>query len=185
MPEASLLYRVARKVWVTKDEPGGRVQAGEVPTDEQAESLMVASACSLDETCLVHGAPQVAAAKTADTHTDLPSKPNGSRLTQAANASGASPASGHAVVRAELRLTTSEQFVASASCPCGERDRCPAKRRAPEPRTSPAGGSVPTSCATGRRRHNADRHVQGVHVRVNAPDDGVEPAFPDAASCRA
>lgn len=36
-----------------------------MPTDEQAESLMVASARSLDETCLVHGAPQVAAAKTA------------------------------------------------------------------------------------------------------------------------
>jgi hypothetical protein len=57
-----LLDRVARELRVPQDQPGGRVQSREVPTDEHAEGLVIAPACPLDETGLVHTAPQVAAA---------------------------------------------------------------------------------------------------------------------------
>ena len=54
---------VSGEVRVTEDQPGGRVQSRELPADEHAKGLMIALACPLDETRLVHAAPQVAAAK--------------------------------------------------------------------------------------------------------------------------
>ena len=56
--ERRLLDRVARELRVPEDQPGGRVQSRKVRADEHAEGLMIALACPLDETCLVHGAPQ-------------------------------------------------------------------------------------------------------------------------------
>ena len=61
-PERRLLDRVARELWVPKDQSGRRVQSREVRADEHAEGLMIALACPLDETRLVHAAPRVAAA---------------------------------------------------------------------------------------------------------------------------
>lgn len=60
-PKRRLLDRIAREVRVTEDQPGRRVQSREVPADEHAEGLMIAPACPLDETRLVHAAPQIAA----------------------------------------------------------------------------------------------------------------------------
>ena len=55
-PERRLLDRVARELRVPEDQPGSRVQSREVRADEHAEGLMIALACPLDETRLVHGA---------------------------------------------------------------------------------------------------------------------------------
>ena len=57
-PERGLLDRVARELRVPEDQPGCRVQSRKVRADEHAEGLMIALACLLDETCLVHGAPR-------------------------------------------------------------------------------------------------------------------------------
>src|SRR5262245_60791385 len=56
-PERRLLDRVARELRVAEDQPGGRVQSRKVRADEHAEGFMIALACPLDETRLVHGAP--------------------------------------------------------------------------------------------------------------------------------
>jgi hypothetical protein len=56
-PQRRLLDRVARELRVAEDQPGRRVQPRKVLADEHAKGLMIALACPLDETRLVHGAP--------------------------------------------------------------------------------------------------------------------------------
>ena len=50
-----LLDRVARELRVPEDESGGRVQPREGRVDEHGEGVMIALACPLDESPLVHG----------------------------------------------------------------------------------------------------------------------------------
>ena len=54
-----LLDRVARELRVPEDETGGRVQPRDGRVDEHAEGVMIAPACPLDETSLVHGRPSM------------------------------------------------------------------------------------------------------------------------------
>ena len=56
-PKGRLLDRVARQLRVPEDQPGGGVQSREARADENAEGLVVALGCPLDETRLVHAAP--------------------------------------------------------------------------------------------------------------------------------
>ena len=61
--EGRLLDRVARELSVPEDQSGSQVQTREVHADERAEGFMIALACPLDETPLVHGIPSTDAAE--------------------------------------------------------------------------------------------------------------------------
>jgi hypothetical protein len=58
-PNQRLLDRVTREVRVPEDQAGGEVQPRERQVHERREGVMIAPACPLDETSLVHCPPRM------------------------------------------------------------------------------------------------------------------------------
>jgi hypothetical protein len=57
--DVRVLDRVASQLPVAEDEASDRLQTRDRALDEQREGVMVASACPLDETPLIHGCPSL------------------------------------------------------------------------------------------------------------------------------